>query len=276
MIKCLFVDTNKEYYCEYEIKNNEFLVKVDYDVEQEIEKNGCICIGKNTHFKKRDIIVMDEKNNYLLKNAVCIGPINKYSTGLSYCMSVYRANTYISNRNINKLISLKKTPKISKLIINSDDLSQALNNHVVKKILKFSEDKHIKSETIDLDYDKNDDTMDIGCANIKRINIGNRVNKKEEKLNDINIHEYGCIELEFIKRVNYSDFYEYINEMLLYLKLLISNKIRISSIYAYIDNDVYEMNNNYAEDNNKQINLKKCVNDDIGPFLKKLLPKNRL
>lgn len=44
--------------------------------------------------------------------------------------------------------------------------------------------------------------------------------------------------------------------MLLYLKLLISNKIRISSIYAYIDNDVYEMNNNYAEDNNKQINLK--------------------
>lgn len=269
MIKCLFTDTNKEYYCEYEIKDNEFFVRVDYDVEKEIEKNGCICIGNNTHFKKRDIIIMDEETNYLLKNATCIGPINKYSTGLSYCMSEYKAKTYISNKDISKLLSLKKTPKIKKIIINSDDLSFILGNHVVTKILKFNKDKRISVETIEVNYEKIDDTIDVNFANIKKINIGNRVIKKEERIHDIKIHEYGCIELEFIKRVKYTDLYEYINELLLYVQLFLSNRITILSIYACIDESIYRMNNNYDGEFTNRVYFNRNVEESIGPFLKK-------
>lgn len=64
-------DYEKIFNCEYEKKNGDIEVTVEYAIYDEIEpdENGAITIGSNTQYKKRDILIVDSnsKMNYLLK-----------------------------------------------------------------------------------------------------------------------------------------------------------------------------------------------------------------
>ena len=62
----------KEYDCQYEIKDDEIEVIVKYDIMDEIPSvNGMRSFGSNTQFESRDILIIDNKlkMNYLLKDA---------------------------------------------------------------------------------------------------------------------------------------------------------------------------------------------------------------
>ena len=117
MAICFFYnDYKSKYSCEYEIKKNGIEVRIDYDIDDEIEpdSNGIKSYGVNTKFDKRDILIIDYKNkaNYLLKDANYNGHSEVFGTPDDSYRTKFFSNCYFIDNNYDKLSNLKPNPKI--------------------------------------------------------------------------------------------------------------------------------------------------------------------
>ncbi len=119
MAVCYFnKDYEKIFNCEYEKKNGDIEVTVEYAIDDEMEpdENGAITIGSNTQYKKRDILIVDSnsKMNYLLKDASYSGDKELYGSPDGNVTTKFFSSCYFYHEGYNKLQELLETPKVKK------------------------------------------------------------------------------------------------------------------------------------------------------------------
>ena len=261
---CYF-DNNykKQYYCSFSIEDESIIVEVDYNVEDEIEAtNGVKLFGPNTNYRQRDILI-DTQNGelyYLLKNANVTG----ISISNNYVKSKFRSFVFFSSKNINELILLKKTPKVSKIIIYSDSLAGSIRKTGVLR--KYEKGKFI----IELSNAPAFETADINKNNIKSISLVD-VNsyKRDIESNSVIIKKDDCIVINLVKRINYTEIYQNVYELFIYLQLYSYNHFVIDKTKVEIDKLYYGFQQKLNYQFKRVPYIDNSVKDDLISFLKK-------
>jgi|GEM_PF-881702 len=274
MAVCFFnKDFGNRMQCEYEEKDNEIRVIVDYEIDDEIESNnGIRSFGINTKFENRDILIVDydKKKNFLLKDASYNGHQSVWGTPDDGVKSKFISRVYFIKKNYDDLVSLKNTPKVQTIRIYSDIIIdfigyqslEAFDNENEWSIkLKKQTDSKEKDKTFSFDLNKN---------NIKNVSISDTWNSKHNRDNkQIQIDFTGYIEIDLVKRINYDNCYDYIREIQTFMQLLLPNKFEINKITVLIDNKWYDLNFPISKIDINPKRVETSVNENISLFLKK-------
>lgn len=269
MAVCFFNnDYKSKYSCEYEIKKNGIEVRIDYDIDDEIEpdSNGIKSYGVNTKFDKRDILIIDYKNkaNYLLKDANYNGHSEVFGTPDDSYRTKFFSNCYFIDNNYNKLSNLKPNPKIKKIKIYSDIINEFIGHPSLSE--ESSDDEFI----IKLKRDTIKQNILIEKNNIKSLIISDDWDYTHSfKNNDIQIKLNGYVEIEVSKRINYYDAYDYIRELMVYIQLLRPDKMTINKISVCIDEIYYDYFLPIREIKYNDSYVAKSVDDNFLTYLSK-------
>ena len=269
---CYFDDDfTKKFNCEYEISENNIIVDVSYCIADEIEPiNGIRSIGSNTEYKDRDILIIDYKNskNYLLMDAYYNGHSTIMGTPDGGDITKFKSHIYFEHNDLNKLSNLPKTPKIRKIRIYSKSILDYIGCRSLKKTIND------ETYSISLSKKRNTDTIIINKNYIKSISVGDEWSSAHSS-NDskINIDLTGFLEIELTKRINYSNIYEFIHELQIFMQLYSPNKFIIDKIDVMIDDSFYRLHLYTYDFNNKRKQPQRSVDDNILDFLKKCYEK---
>lgn len=264
---CFFnSDYKTKYSCEYEIKDGTIEIAVDYNISNEIEPiNGMIMFGGNTKFEARDIFVVDYqgKKNYLAKQAHWSGISSVFGTPDSGEKTKFRTNVFFEHSDMEQLRQLRNTPKVSKIKINSKSILDWIGCPSLQ-ILKAKE-----RYTIDLSKDWIGQSIEVSDNNIKKITVSDTwesIHHRRE--HTIAIDFNGYIEIELMRRENYSKVYEYVNELLVFMQLYCPDWLRIDSIQTMVDGVYYEFHVPIMEMKYKEKQPEASVKVDLLVFLK--------
>ena len=128
MSVCYFDDKyDDKYDCQYEVKKDGIEVTVDYDIDEEIPAiNGARTFGSNTEFKKRDILIIDQKTkmNYLLKKAYYYGHSEVFGTPDGGAKTKFFSSCYFKNRSYEKLCDIPHGNNIKKVRVYSNIINE--------------------------------------------------------------------------------------------------------------------------------------------------------
>lgn len=228
-------DLNKGFPCEYEIKDENICVDVEYDIEEEIpDENGIKVFSANTFFDKRDILVVDsaEKKSYLLKNAIYNGTNGRYGSLDDVIIAKLTACEFFVSDNFRDLIVLPPEPEVKMVRIYSDVINEC---YQCKGVSLKNEEERIN---IVMSKDRNEETADIYSNNIEKILLGDDWNytKNNKKIN-INMESY--LGIVFTESVSYKEIFKYIYEATVYIQLYYPDKNVINKILLNIEDKNY-------------------------------------
>lgn len=267
MAVCYFNDNyEKKYDCEYEFDSNGITISVNYEIINEVEPdvNGARCLNIDTHFKKRDILIIDSKskNNYLLKDAYYIGHSENFGTPDGGFSTKFYSDCYFYHKDYDNLIKLLKTPKISKIRIYSNIFNYFIGNPSLFE-------NYIDNEfIIKLKRDTEKQIIKIDSQNIANIILSdNWEHKHDYKLNNINISLDGYAEIELMKKQNYEFLYDYIMELMIYIQLYRPDKLLISKITVCVDDIFYGFSIPLRELNISKRTIQNSVPEDFQTFI---------
>ena len=234
---CFFDDNyDNKYSCTYEISPESIKVDVDYDIGQEIEsKDGVRVFSVETAFEQRDILIVDSalKNYYLLKHAQYNGMSNRYGTLDSRDITSFITSVYFKSDSVNKLMELLPNPKVKKIRLYSKAIAEYIKHPSVH--ISDSKEKY----DIALSREKKAKVLEIKKNNIKQIAIADDW-KCYKNYTFINVQMCGYIEIEVIRRVDYSKAFEYIYELMIFMQLFCPSKFEIDRMVVQIDDTYYD------------------------------------
>lgn len=268
MAVCYFTkDYETKYNCEYEEKENGIEVIVDYEINDEIPSiNGVRTFGTNTKFDERDILIIDykTKKNYLLKDANYRGHTEVWGTPDGGAKTKFFSNWFFSHNDYNVLCELKETPKVNRIRVYSNLINDFIG---YPSLTTFSNSDEYG---INLKKSSQSKTVEINDHNIANITIGDYwQRKRNDKKHNINIELDGYIELNLTKRINYEEVYDYIYELIIFIQLLIPNKLVVNKVAVMVDDKYYDLVIPLREIIYKEKHVEKSVDDDLIEFLKK-------
>ncbi len=268
MTICFFdMDYNKKFRCVYEESEDYIDVLIDYDIESEIETvNGIRAIGSQTEYKNRDIVIVDSDNkkNILMKNAYYFGFSSRLGTLDDHIQTTFRAHSYFSANDINKILKLPDTPKVNKIEIYSKSILDLIGIPSLRKVKRKEED--------DIFLNKKNEPISIyiGLNNISEILIDDFWRyKHNHQTKIIEIDFLGRIQIILNKRINYDEVSTYLNELIVYMQLYFPYRFVINKICVDIDKTVYEYKAPTLKIENKGFHINKTVDCSLGEFLKK-------
>lgn len=268
MAVCFFNrDYEKKYYCEYKLKDDFFEIIVDYDITDEIETvNGGKLFCVDTEFNKRDILIIDydNKKNYLLKDASYLKHKEVYGTPDNGTKTKFFASVVFENKSYKKLSKLLDTPKIKKVRL----YSKSVNNLIGYPSLTLTEST--EKNTIELYKNKEHNRVEVNYNNIKSVSVAdNWFSKFSGKTKTMQIDFDGYIEIEFYKRANYDDVYDYIYELQIYMQLYYKNKFIVDKVTVMIEEEYYGLLNMHRKIDYTEKHVFSTVKEDLLDFLKK-------
>lgn len=267
MAICYMDTNNKQYKCEYEVKNSYIEVDVEYDIEDEIEAiNGIKHFRTDTEFKKRDILIVDHSNkkNYLLKNAFYVRHSSVFGTPDGGTRTRFKSRIYFGHADYEKLTDLQMTPKVNKIKIFSKAINDLIGNPSLEM---FNSDRVLE---IKLSYENIKKEIEICKNNIKRIIIADTWNHLHSRTkHNITIDLNGYFEIELMKRENYDSTTSYVNELMVFMQLYFPDKFAIDKIYVMVDKEYYQLSLPRMEINCKEKHIGKTVEEDLLHFLNK-------
>ena len=235
---CIFnKDADHRYRCEYEVRPNSIKVDVEYDIGKELEtEDGIRILSSKVEFDDRDILIVDSesKASYLLKKASYAGMSSRYGTFDRKEITSFVSNTFFKDSSHEKLMKLYPTPKIKRVRLYSPLIAGYLRYPSVQ-IINTTE-----SHSFVLSKKSKDKEILIGINNIKRVSIADEWNS-EYSQSTITIELSAFVEIEFRRRVDYTDVYEYIYEMMIYMQLFCPGIFTIDKIVAEVEGESYEL-----------------------------------
>lgn len=264
MAVCYFNDEyDKDYDCQYEIKDDGIEIVVNYDIDNEIpEINGVRTFGSGTEFKERDILIIDNsaKMNYLLKDAHYRGHSMSLGSPDSGYKTKFFSHCYFWDKDYEKLCDI--TDNIKKIRIYSNMINEFIGYPSLYK------EKKEKEYVIKLKKDTEKQTININKNNIKSLIISDDwTSEHNYKNNQINIKLNGYVEIEVDQYINYQEVYNYVNELIIYLQLLKPCKFNINKIMVQVNEKYSGLSLPIKEIDYKDSNIDSSVNDDITNFL---------
>lgn len=268
MTVCYFdQDYDKQFNCEYEVKQNSIEVTVNYDIQIEIEPvNGYLIIGGTTKFKKRDILIIDAKNsiNYLLKESHYAGHSNRYGTPDDVLTTKFRSNIYFISNDYDKLCNLPSTPKVKKIKIFSKDIITLFGCPSLTTIK--NDDEYILS----FKNESQSNSINLNKHYIKNIKIGDSWHSNHSyKTHCIKTDLNGYIELELTKKVNYDLVQDFVYELMLFMQLYHPDKFIINKILVLIDKNMYKIVAPIPKLEYKEKDTEASINDNLLDYLSK-------
>ena len=241
MAVCFFgktYDSDHLYKCEYEKRRDQIVVKVDYDISEEIEAvNGIKSFGPNTKYEDRDILIIDHdrKSNYLLKDAYYSGQSSVYGSPDGGTRTTFTSDIFFHSKSYQALAELKDTPKIKTITIVSEDLKKYIAESSLTRI--EDEDKLV----ISLRRKASGESRKVGAHNIEEIILHDYWSGGFNKEHDICFDITGNLKLRLFRRANYTEVYRYVYEMLVFLRLYTKNKFVIDGIKVSVDGTIFDM-----------------------------------
>ena len=192
--------------------------------------------GDNTKYEPRDILVVDHqgKKNYLAKQAYVCSINEVLGTPDSSSKTKFRTSIYFEHSNLELLMRLPNTPKVSKIKINS----KSILDWIGRPSLKTS--KTQEQYTINLSKDYAGVSSEINSNNIKQITVSDTWESIDNRKGyAISIDFNGYVEIELVKRVNYDKVYEYVNELIVFMQLYCPDKFLVDKIRTMVDGVYY-------------------------------------
>lgn len=229
----------KEYDCQYEIKDDEIEVIVKYDIMDEIPSvNGMRSFGSNTQFKNRDILIIDNKlkMNYLLKDAQFSGHSVTYGNPDGGDKTRFSTMYYYKHSNFEKLCEISNGKCIHKIRVYSKLINGYIENPSVLK------DENDNEYIIKLKKETQKSRIDVNFNNIDYLEISDNWRRTiDSDTWNVNISINGYIEISLKEEIDYEEVYSYVNELIMYFQLLRPGKFIIDKIMVNIYNDYFEL-----------------------------------
>ena len=265
MAVCYFNDKYDEKYdCQYEIKEDSIEVVAKYDIMDEIpEINGLRSFGSNTEFKKRDILIIDNRArmNYLLKAAHYCGHTEVLGSPDGGYKTKFSTRYYFKNGNYEKLCNILNN-NIRKIRVYSKLINEFIGYPSLSR--EETENEYI----IKLKRDAIKQKIEINSNNIKSIETSdNWKSELSRKNNKIDIELNGYIEIEMDKCISYEEVYDYVNELTIFFQLLKPCKFDIDKITVEIEGVFYELCCPTNEIKYKDSHVNNSVKENLLQFL---------
>lgn len=265
MAVCYFNDKYDEKYdCQYEIKEDSIEVVAKYDIMDEIpEINGLRSFGSNTEFKKRDILIIDNRArmNYLLKAAHYCGHTEVLGSPDGGYKTKFSTRYYFKNGNYEKLCNILNN-NIRKIRVYSKLINEFIGYPSLSR--EETENEYI----IKLKRDAIKQKIEINSNNIKSIETSdNWKSELSRKNNKIDIELNGYIEIEMDKCISYEEVYDYVNELTIFFQLLKPCKFDIDKITVEIEGFFYELCCPTNEIKYKDSHVNNSVKENLLQFL---------
>lgn len=265
MAVCYFNDKYDEKYdCQYEIKEDSIEVVAKYDIMDEIpEINGLRSFGSNTEFKKRDILIIDNRArmNYLLKAAHYCGHTEVLGSPDGGYKTKFSTRYYFKNGNYEKLCNILNN-NIRKIRVYSKLINEFIGYPSLSR--EETENEYI----IKLNRDAIKQKIEINSNNIKSIETSdNWKSELSRKNNKIDIELNGYIEIEMDKCISYEEVYDYVNELTIFFQLLKPCKFDIDKITVEIEGFFYELCCPTNEIKYKDSHVNNSVKENLLQFL---------
>lgn len=268
MAVCYFNDKyDEKYNCQYEVKKDGIEVVVNYDIDDEIPViNGVRTFGRNTEFKKRDILIIDQQTemNYLLKMAYYYGYLEVFGTPDGGYKTKFFANCYFKNKSYEKLCNIPNGNNIKKVRVYSNIINEFIGYP------SLTTEETDNEYMIKLKRNTEKQKIVINRNNIKSIVVSDDWKSElSRKNNKIDIKLNGYVEIEIDKSVSYVEVYEYVKELTIFFQLLKPCKFDINKIVVEIEESFCELwfPTNEIEYKNAYVN--NSVNENILKFLLK-------
>lgn len=196
-------DYEKSYNCSYKVEEDEIYIETDYH-------SNNIWYSENI---KDTVIVEDTINNkkIFIKQGIVQGILNK---------TIYRSIEYVITKTNDNIYKLGKTNKI---IINFEKYPTRPNYNI--------EEVEENTSIVDFKFNKKLEvnTININKNNIEKINCIEKCKKK--------------IEIILINAIEYTEVYEYIRELVIFLQLFKYRGFKINKIFIEIDGKKLEISN---------------------------------
>lgn len=265
MAVCYFNDKYDEKYdCQYEIKEDSIEVVAKYDIMDEIpEINGLRSFGSNTEFKKRDILIIDNRArmNYLLKAAHYCGHTEVLGSPDGGYKTKFSTRYYFKNGNYEELCNILNN-NIRKIRVYSKLINEFIGYPSLSR--EETENEYI----IKLKRDAIKQKIEINSNNIKSIETSdNWKSELSRKNNKIDIELNGYIEIEMDKCISYEEVYDYVNELTIFFQLLKPCKFDIDKITVEIEGFFYELCCPTNEIKYKDSHVNNSVKENLLQFL---------
>ena len=235
---CFFnSDYGHRFRCEYDVRPESIKVDVEYNIGKELEtEDGFINWSSEEEFNDRDILIVDSESKaaYLLKNASYSGMSSRYGTLDGKEITSFVANTYFKDSSPKRLMNLYPTPKIKRIRLYSPLIAGYLRHPSVQVI------DTMESHSFVLSKKRQDKEILIENNNVNRVSIGDSWSSKYIQ-SAITIELNAFVEIELRRRVDYTDIWEYIYEMMIYMQLFCPGKFIIDKIIAEVEGENYEL-----------------------------------
>lgn len=272
MSVCYFDDKyDDKYDCQYEVKKDGIEVIVNYDIDEEIPAiNGVRTFGSNTEFKKRDILIIDQKTkmNYLLKKAYYYGYSEVFGTPDGGAKTKFFSSCYFKNRSYEKLCDIPHGNNIKKVRVYSNIINEFIGYPSLSR--KKADNEYIIKLKIDTIKQK----VEINSNNIKSLVVSDDWKSElSRKNNKIDIRLNGYVEIEMDKSIGYEEVYEYVNELTIFFQLLKPYRFNIDKVVVEINKTFFELCIPMNEIKYNSSHVNSSVKDDLLQFLFKCYTK---
>ena len=269
MAKCYFeCDIKRGYPCEYEVVDEKIIIKVDYDIGDEIEEiNGVRAWPASPTFKQRDLLVVDgnEKKSLLIKNASYSGMNSRFGSLDDISITSFMAYEWFESADLQRLLQLyDESLKVKSIKIYSETISEYYKHPRVTMNKKADE------LNIHLSKEKKTESVSINHNNIDCLLMGDDWNCVS-KLSSMAIEMDGYIEILLKTEVDYTEVYKYIYELMIFMQLYYPAKFKVSKVKLNISDNEYrfvtkvlksiqytDKNINYSVKEKMLLFLKRC------------------
>ena len=227
-------------------------------------RDGITFFSNEIGYSERDILIADQKNkkNILLKKAYYIGHRSVYGSPDGSTKTKFQSQIFFEHREFDQLVKLKETPKIKRIKIISPAINSLIGHPSLHE--RDEESEHI----ISLKKRTEPKCIDINCNYIKRISVNDTwTSVRSSKENNIIINLNGYIEIELLRRINYENVSEYINELIVYMQLYKPDKFNINMILVYVDDVYYQLTIPYLKIKYNPKHVGNSVNISLLEFL---------
>lgn len=262
-----YLDSNYDetFKCDYAISSDGIEICVERDIInfEPVTDGGKVFQG-HINSKSRDILIIDHlsKRNILVKQACYAGYNLAFCTPDGGSKAKFRGSIYFEHNNYEQLKKLPQMPKATIIKVYSTAILDWIgtpkleiddtNNYLNYRLLRNNAPSSIS----------------IDSQNIKQISVSDSWTLKRESTSHVTIDFMGYIEIKLYHRVDYTDIYEYIYELLVFLQLYCPDRFSIQGIEVMIDNEFFQFSVSSHETEAQKEYALRTVKTDLLSFLK--------